>query len=99
MFFWLKFVQSLLQTLNEDTSPNDVAAGFVLGAIFGLVPKTNLIGLLLWLIFWTFRINKGMAGVALLVFAILGHLTDPLAEKLGYWVLTGIPALKGLWTA
>ena len=98
MFFWLKYVKSLLETLNAETSPEDIAGGFVLGAVFGLIPKANFIGLLFWFIFWIFRINKGMAGAALLIFAVIGHFTDPAVEPLGYAILTA-PALQSLWTA
>src|ERR1051326_2904511 len=99
MLFWLKYLKGLLQTLNEDVSPNEIAAGVVLGAMIGLIPKANLLALALWIIIWIFRVNVGMAGAAIVIFAILGHFVDPLAEKLGFWLLTDIPSLKGLWTA
>jgi uncharacterized protein (TIGR03546 family) len=98
MFFWVNYLKGLLKTFNEDTSPNEVAAAFVLGATIGLIPKGNLATLLLLLITWIFRVNLGMALATLFIFAIIGHFTDPLAEKLGYWILAEAPALQGFWT-
>jgi uncharacterized protein (TIGR03546 family) len=96
--FWLKYLHSLFKTLNQDVSPNEIAAGIMLGAIIGLVPKFNLLALALWVIVLMFRINFGMATASVVLFAILGSITDPLAEKLGFWLLTDVPALKGFWT-
>jgi uncharacterized protein (TIGR03546 family) len=95
--FWLKYLQGLFRTLNENTSPNEIATGVALGAILGLIPKTNLLALGLWIVVLIFQVNISMATASVLLFAILGHITDPLIEKLGYWLLTGIPALKGTW--
>jgi uncharacterized protein (TIGR03546 family) len=98
MFFWVKYVKGLLNTFNADTSPNEVAAAFVLGATIGLIPKGNLATVLLLLITWVFRVNLGMAFATIFLFAIIGHFTDPLAERIGYWILAQVPALQGFWT-
>jgi uncharacterized protein (TIGR03546 family) len=97
--FWLKYIQGLIKTLNENTSPREIAAGVVLGSILGLLPKTNLLGLFIWVLILMLQVNIGMATAAIILFAIVGHLTDPFTEKLGYWALTGVPGLEGLWTA
>src|SRR5438552_4247821 len=97
--FWLKYIQGLIKTLNENTSPREIAGGVVLGSILGLLPKTNLLGLFIWVLIMMLQVNIGMATAAIILFAIVGHLTDPFTEKLGYWVLTGFPGLEGLWTA
>src|SRR4051812_795596 len=96
--FWLKYLHSLLSTLNEDVSPNEIAAGICLGAAAGLIPKGNLILVAIAVAIWIFKVNKGMAGAALVIFAIFGHLTDPLTEKLGFLFLSKFTFLKGLWT-
>jgi uncharacterized protein (TIGR03546 family) len=43
-------------------------------------------------------VNLGVALAAIVVFSMLGHFTDAFVEKLGYFILTGIPALQGVWT-
>lgn len=97
--FWLKYLHSLLKTLNADDAPGEIAAGIAIGAMIGLLPKFNLLALALWLIVFFFRVHFGMATAAVLIFAIVGAVTDPLAERLGFWALTGLPALQPVWTA
>ena len=99
MLFWLKYVKGLLQTFHDDTSPNEIAGAFVLGAWIGLIPKTNLTTLLIFSITWVFRVNLGIALATIVVFSMIGHFTDPFIEKIGYVLLTGVPGLQGLWTA
>jgi len=96
--FWLKYIQSLFKTLNADVSPNEIAAGFMLGAMIGFIPKFNLLALLLWVIVLMVRVNFGMATAAVVIFSIVGSITDPLAERMGFWLLTGVPALQGFWS-
>jgi uncharacterized protein (TIGR03546 family) len=96
--FWLTYVQKLFKALNENVSPNEIAGGVVLGSIIGLIPKTNLLALFIWILILLLQVNIAMATFAIVVFAIVGHITDPLFEKLGYLVLTGIPGLEGFWT-
>ena len=97
--FWLKYFQSLFKTLNADISPNEIAAGVMLGAMIGLIPKFNLLALFLWVVVLMFRVNFGMATASIFLFAILGTITDPIAERMGFWLLTDVPALHGLWVA
>lgn len=97
--FWLKYVQNLINILNQDASPAQIAAGFALGAMAGLIPKFTLLSLALWALIFLVRVNISMAALGAGVFAILGAFTDSLAERLGYWLLTGIPAFRGIWTS
>lgn len=95
--FWLKYIQNLVKAFHGDESPNQLAAGFALGAIMGFVPKIGLMALVLWAVVIFFRVHIGMAIAATLIFAMLGVITDPLAEKLGFAVLTN-GSLQGFWT-
>jgi uncharacterized protein (TIGR03546 family) len=99
MLFWLNWIKGLLHAFNADTSPNQTAGAFVLGATIGLIPKSNLSALIMFLITYVIRVNLGVAMLAIGVFTLLGYATDPWTEKLGFWLLTGVPALQGLWTA
>jgi len=95
--FWIKYIKSLIQAFHGDISPNQLAAGFAIGAVMGLVPKIGLMAAALWAVVLFFRVHIGMALAATILFAMLGFVTDPLAEKLGFAVLTNT-ALQGLWT-
>jgi uncharacterized protein (TIGR03546 family) len=99
MLFWLKWVKGLVQAFQTDTSPNEVAGAFVLGATIGLIPKSNLTTLIMFLVTYVIRVNLGVAGLAIAVFSLLGIALDPFTEKIGFWVLSDASALRGLWTA
>lgn len=96
--FLIKYIQSLLSTLNADVSPNEIAAGVAMGAVMGLVPKSNLIALSLWALIMIFRINFSMATASVVIFTGVSQISDRWTEPFGYWLLTGVPALKPLWT-
>jgi len=98
MLFWLNWLKGLIHAFNADTSPNQTAGAFALGATIGLIPKSNLSALIMFLITWVFRVNLGVAMLSIGVFSLLGYATDPWTEQFGYWLLTGVPALQGLWT-
>jgi uncharacterized protein (TIGR03546 family) len=69
-------------------SPPELAAGFTIGMIIGLVPKGNLIALSLCVLLFSLRVNKGMAIAAAALFSCVATTLDPFAHKLGLVVLT-----------
>lgn len=97
--FWITYIRKLIKALGEDATPSQLASGFVLGAMVGLVPKFNLLVLGLCAVILFIRVNISMAILGCGVFAIIGAMTDPFIEPLGYWLLTGIPALRSIWTS
>ncbi len=96
--FWLTYIKKLIKALNDNVSPNELAAGFVLGAIVGLIPKFNLLTILLYCVIVLLQVNISMALAATVIFAILGGLIDPISELLGFWLLSEVKPLQGLWT-
>jgi uncharacterized protein (TIGR03546 family) len=97
--FWLNWSKGLLGALNADTTPEETASAFALGATLGLMPKGNLSTFIIFLITWVIRVNVGVAMLAMGLFTLIGYATDPLTEKIGFFLLSGIPALRGFWTA
>lgn len=93
----LKLLRTLVQVLQGGVDPAHAAAGFALGAAWGLLPKGNLLSVLFWLVFFAFRVDKGMALVAAALFTPVGLLLDAPAHALG-WSLLNLGALKPLWT-
>ncbi|TWU28414.1 TIGR03546 family protein [Bythopirellula polymerisocia] len=89
--YLLRPVRQFAQALVANDSPNQVAWGFVLGMVIGLVPKGNLLAILLGMILLSLRVNKsaGLVGVGL--FAFVGMLLDPLAHRIGTLVLVWEP--------
>ena len=69
-------------------SSGQLAAGFTLGMIIGLVPKGNLIALSLCVLLFSLRCNKGLAILAAVMFSLVAAWTDPFAHKLGLAALS-----------
>lgn len=93
----LSILKSLLISLQGEDDPSHVAAGFALGATLGLVPKGNFLAVIFLLMFFFFRVDKGIALLSALVFTPLGYLLDGPAHQLGLALLTW-GALRPLWT-
>lgn len=96
--FWLQIVKNFIQILRSGQTPRQIAAGFALGSMVGLMPFLTLQGLFLWLVILTFDVNLSAAILSVTLFALIAYIFDPVFHALGYYFLTGIPALQGLWT-
>jgi uncharacterized protein (TIGR03546 family) len=80
-------LRRLIQALLANNSSSQLAAGFALGMIIGLVPKGNLIALLLCVLLFSMRCNRGTAVLAAVLFSFVGTWTDAFTHKLGVMVL------------
>lgn len=90
-------LRSLALALHGSEDPRHAAAGVGIGALFGLVPKGNLFGVLFFLLFFFFNVDYGLAAFSALLFTALAWLADGPAHHLGQAVLsTGF--LKPVWT-
>jgi uncharacterized protein (TIGR03546 family) len=78
----------VLKSLLASDAPNQLAAGFTLGMIIGLVPKGNLIAVSLCVLLFSLRVNKGLALVAAVLFSAIGPFVDSFSHKLGMALLT-----------
>src|SRR3990172_4676560 len=83
----LRPVRRLVQALLAHDAPKQLAAGFALGMVLGLVPKGNLIAVSLLVLLFSLRVNAGMGLIAALAFSWAGPVLDPFADKLGTYVL------------
>ena len=95
----LKFLAKLVKILRSGASPNQIAAGFVLGMIIGLTPVWSLHNLIVVLLLILFNANLSTAIFGFALFSAFAYLLDPLFHNFGYYLLTDITALRPLWTA
>jgi uncharacterized protein (TIGR03546 family) len=84
-------LRSVVQALLRNNSSSQLAAGFALGMIVGLMPKGNLIALSLFVMLFSLRCNVGISLVAVVMFSFAATWTDPVAHKLGVAVLSMEP--------
>lgn len=94
----LSLLSGLARALQGGQDPRHLAAGLALGAAWGLTPKGNALSVVFLLLFFFFRVDKGLALVSAFFFTFVGYLIDPVAHSLGLALLTA-GALRPLWTA
>jgi uncharacterized protein (TIGR03546 family) len=80
-------LRKVLSGLLASNGAEQLAAGFTLGMMIGLVPKGNLIVLSLCVLLFSLRVNKGMALVAAILFSAISPFADSFTHKLGLAVL------------
>jgi len=95
----IKLLGKLIKALRSNASPKQIAGGFVLGMIIGLTPTLSLHNLIVVLLIMLIRVNLSMVFFSFLLCSGIAYLLDPAFLSVGYWVLTGIPFLQGVWTA
>ncbi|MCI0492161.1 MAG: TIGR03546 family protein [Planctomycetes bacterium] len=100
--YFIAPVRRVIEALVSSDSSRQLAAGFTLGMIVGLLPKGNLIAISLCVAIFALRVNTGFALVAATLFSWVGPAIDPFAHKLGGTVLTCQPmqaCYASLWNA
>jgi uncharacterized protein (TIGR03546 family) len=85
--FLMRPVRQLAQILIANESPRQVAAGFTLGMMIGLLPKGNLVVLFLTILLCALRVNRTAGLLAAAVFSLIGLGLDSTAHQLGSLVL------------
>jgi uncharacterized protein (TIGR03546 family) len=95
--FTLKILKKIIVLFESDISPSQIAWGFALGAVLGLVPSFFL-KILLFIVIMLFRVNLSSAFIGIALFSIIGFFIDPLLDKIGYLVLVDVSALKSFYT-
>ncbi|QDT92377.1 TIGR03546 family protein [Gimesia algae] len=96
MTYWLRPLRFLAGAFSGASSPRQLALGFSMGMIIGLVPKDNLISVLLLFLLASLKINLSSASLATLLFSWLTLMLDPLSHLIGRGVLLSAP-LQGFW--
>jgi uncharacterized protein (TIGR03546 family) len=97
--FWLQIIKSFIQILRAGQTPRQIAGGFALGTIVGLMPFSTLQGLLLWLVILVLDVNLSAAFLAVTLFSLVAYIFDPLFHTLGYFLLVDSSSLRALWTS
>jgi uncharacterized protein (TIGR03546 family) len=94
---FLKPLRLLAKLLTDSTSSSQLAHGFALGMLIGVIPKDNLLALILSTVVVATRVNLGAAAAGTAIFAWVGMLLDPLSHQIGLGLLTWT-ALEPAWT-
>lgn len=94
---WLKMISRFIKAFRSGESPGKIAAGFSVGLLIGLMPFWTLQGVVLFILLILLNINLAAGTLAIFLASLFAYLLDSVFHNLGFYVLTGIPSLQGLW--
>ena len=94
---WLTPIRFLVEALTAESSSRQLALGFALGLVIGLVPKGNLLAVALVMVLYCLRVNLAAGLCSAVLFSWLGVLTDPFTHQIGLWLLSA-ESLRSVWT-
>lgn len=96
--FWLDIIYRIIKVFKDGATPVQIAGGLTLGCLMGFMPGWPLQVVLLLIITLFLNVNLTMVVLGNIVASLLAWLIDPALDSLGYYILTDIPQLKGLFT-
>jgi uncharacterized protein (TIGR03546 family) len=95
--FGLELLAKLFKVLRSGESPNQIAAGFILGMIPGLTPIWNFHNLIVLILLIILRVNFAAAIFSFILFSAFAYIFDPLFHSLGYYFLVEQTSLHDFW--
>lgn len=96
--FFLQFISKFIKVMRAGASPAQIAGGFALGALIGFMPFFSLQSAVIFCLLFLLNVNLSAATLAIFVFSFGAFLLDPFFHDLGFYLLTGMQALQGVWT-
>lgn len=97
--FWLQLIKNFIQILRSGQTPAQIAGGFALGAMVGLMPLVTLQGLLLWLVIFILNVNLTAVFLSATISILVAFLFDPAFHALGFFFLVDVQSLHGVWSS
>lgn len=88
---WIRPIRFLVQGIAAADTPRQLALGFAIGMMIGLVPKGNLTAVALSMLLLGTRVNLATGMLGALCFSWLSGWTDPLAHRIGCGLLAHEP--------
>lgn len=97
MIWLIRQILFLRNAIIARDSAKQLAAGFACGIVLGLLPKGNLLAILVATLICSTRVSLGTAMVSALLFSLIGYFSDPLTDRMGQAFLS-YPAFVPFWT-
>ncbi len=98
MFLILRPLRMLLKALVIESTPSQMSYGLALGVMLGIVPKGNLLAIVLGFCIAAMRVNLAVTACAAVALTFASSQLDSSFDRVGVFVL-GQPSLRGLWEA
>lgn len=97
MFLILRPLRLFIQAFVTESTPRQMAFGLALGVFVGLVPKGNLLAIVLGTLLAATRVNLAIATFAIVLCSFCAAMFDSLFDRVGVFVLSQ-PSLQGMFT-
>jgi len=94
---WLNVASKFIKAFRSGESPGQIAAGFSIGFLIGMMPFMTLQGIVLFILLILLNVNMAAGTLAIFLASLFAFMLDPIFHDIGYFILTGIPGLQGLW--
>ena len=98
MFLILRPLRLLFKALVVESTPTRMSYGLALGVLLGLVPKGNLLAIVLGFCVAATRVNLGVVACAAVAVTFASSSLDSTFDQVGVYVL-GQPSLRTFWEA
>lgn len=93
----LNAIVKLLQGLNSNKKPDEIATACCMGMLLGFMPKDNALWFIIFIFFFFVRLNRGAYLIMTALFSLFAWALDPLFNTIGYKILT-IPQLENFFS-
>jgi uncharacterized protein (TIGR03546 family) len=93
----IALLAKIIAAFNANSRPGEIGAAFACGVMLALIPSGNLLWIVLFMIFFFFRLHISTMILSILIFKLFIGLVDPLLDRLGLMILEA-PALYPLFT-
>lgn len=97
MFLILRPLRLFLQAFVMESTPRQMSLGLAFGVLVGLVPKGNLLAIVLGTLLASTRVNLAIATLAIVLCTLIATVCDSIFDQIGGYILAQ-PSLQGLWT-
>lgn len=98
MFLILRPLRLLFKALVIESTPTQMSYGLALGVLIGLVPKGNLLAIVLGFLVAASRVNLAIVACAAVGVTFASTWLDSTFDQVGVYVL-GQPSLRSFWEA
>lgn len=93
----ISFIAKIIVGLNNNSRPWEMASAIAFGVWLALLPGGNLLWIVLFIIAFFLKQNKGALLLSLALFRLITPLVDPLLDKIGY-ALLNVTFLQDFYT-
>jgi len=90
----LKFLGKIIKAIKSASSPSQIAGGFILGMLIGLVSLRSLLSAAVAILIILLNVNVAMAVAGYALFRLIAWGVDPWLHSLGYIILVDLGPLQ-----